>query len=352
MIQAETAVKRNLAVCGEAAIDPADWTGSELAARNDWMHRLSGGEIASLKAMAVKTRDRFGSDPNSLLRTTVWDFDLGEFAGPLGNIKTALRDGLGLTLVRGLPIDDLTSFETAAIYWGIGRHLGHAVTNNPIGDMIGHVVDLGKDYANPQHRGYQTNAAMDYHSDHANIVGLLCMQTAKSGGISKLTSSIAVYNEVLRRRRDLIEELSQPYCWTKHAEVNPHENPYYESPVFNFLDGYLCTSFGSKHMEKGHALPGAPPMTARQFEALQLTKAVCEELHYAMVFEPGDMQFLNNSVVLHSRTDFQDWPEPSRKRRLWRLWLAAPDMRPLTPFSRQWRHGIRVEGTIERVVLV
>jgi hypothetical protein len=44
-----------------------------------------------------------------------------------------------------------------------------------------------------------------------------------------------------------------------------------------------------------------------------------------MDFQPGDIQWLKNSVVLHKRTEYVDWPEPERKRHLLRLWLCARD---------------------------
>lgn len=339
------------AVPGKPVIDPADWTGADLAQREDWIYRLTDGEIGDLLSMAKAVRERIGDDPIGLLRTRREDFDLGAFDDSLTAIRRDLRDGLGVALIRGLPLDAMTPVDAAIVYWALGRHLGTAVSNNPDGDMIGHVIDLGGDYEAPTQRGYQTRASMDYHCDQCDIVGLLCIQTARSGGLSKVASSIAVYNELLRRRPELIDVLAQPYCWSKHAEVDSGEKGFYESPVFNFLDGNLCTSFGPKHMEKGHALPDAPEMTAPQEEAIRAAEEVCEELHFAMELRRGDIQFLNNSVALHTRTAFEDWPEPERKRRLWRLWLVAPDMRPPTPYIRQWRNGVHVEGTDERIVL-
>jgi hypothetical protein len=215
--------------------------------------------------------------------------------------------------------------------------------------MFSQIVDKGKDYDDADVRGYQTNATMDYHSDQCDIVTLLCIHTAKSGGMSKVVSSVAVYNELLKRRPELVEVLCQPYCWTKHAETDPDEAPYYTSPVFSFLDGYFCASFGPKHMEKGHALAAAPDMTDIQLEAMRFTEQLCEELHFEAMLQRGDFEFANNSVVLHTRNGFEDWPEPERKRRLWRFWIHAPDIRPPTDYIKQWRNGVQVKGMRERV---
>ncbi len=343
--------RREPALPGKPVVDSACWIGSEIAARTDWMIELNSAELFDLKTMAASIGRGIGGDPNGLLMTTKEDFDLGAFAPKLERIKHDLKDGRGFALIRGLPLDEMTALEAAVIYWGIGRHLGTAVSNNPEGDMIGHVIDMGKDLNNPKHRGYQTNATMEYHCDQTSIVGLLCVQTARSGGESIIASSVAVYNELLKRRPDLIDILTKPYCWSKHGEVNSRDKGYYESPVFNFLDGYLCVALGSSHMIKGHKLEGAPAMTPRQMEAITAMEPICEELHYAMEFQRGDIQLLNNSVIFHTRTGFEDWPDPKKKRRLWRLWLTAPYMRPLTPYQAQHRNGIRIEGTKECINL-
>ncbi|HYD58031.1 MAG TPA: TauD/TfdA family dioxygenase [Burkholderiales bacterium] len=341
---------RSPAVQGRPVVDPAGWTGGELAKRTDWIFALTAGEISGLRAMARQALGRIGSDPNGLLKLQRADFDLGTFGSTLGRIVDGLRDGPGLALIRGLPVAEMSALETAAVYWGIGRHLGRAISNNAAGDMLSHVMDLQKDYANPNQRGYQTRAALEYHGDQCDIVGLLCIHNSKSGGESKVVSAIAVYNEILRRRPELMDVLCQPYYWSKNAEVDPGETPFYTSPVFNFLDGYLCTSLGSVHMERGHKLPGAPAMTALQREAIAFADQVCEELHCPMDFRRGDIQLLNNSVILHTRTEFEDWPEPERKRRLLRMWISAPELRPQTPYLKQWRNGVRVASTVDRIV--
>ncbi len=352
MNEASAAGGRPAAVPGRPVADPADWTGADLTARSDWRLDATDAESAHLVDMARAAAARLGGDPNRLLDASRSDFDLGPFAGTVEAMLGLLRDGPGVALYRGLPLDDLSLMETAVVYWAMGLHMGAAQSNNPEGDMIGHVLDAGRDYDHPQHRGYQTSATMDYHCDQTDAVGLLCLRTAKSGGLSKIVSSVRLYNEVLRRRPDLFEALTQPYCWTKHGEMEAGELPYYESPAFNFLDGKLCTAFGPQHMIKGHALPDAPDMTARQREAIEVVEALAEEHHAAMRFERGDIQFLNNYTALHTRTAFEDWPEPERRRVLWRLWLRIPDFRPATPYSAQWAKGVRLERTQQQIRLV
>ena len=336
---------------GQPVIDPAAWVAADLARDQTWLYRLTPAEVGALRAMAEAIRPRLGGDPNRLLGLDRQSFDLGAFAPTLARIRAWLKDGLGLALLRGLPIDDMPLLDVASIYWGIGRHLGAARSNNPDGDMIGHVTDLGKTQDDPNSRGYQTRETMDYHCDQASIVGLICIREPKSGGVSKIASSVSVYNELLRTAPAAVELLSRPLCWTKHGEVDEGGQAFYESPVFAILDGMLCTSFGPKHIVKGHALPGAPPLTREQRQAIELAEWIAERQHFEMTFRRGDIQLLNNYVCLHTRNAYVDWPDPERKRRLWRLWLSDPELRPATAYVRQWDAGVVLRATEDRIVL-
>jgi hypothetical protein len=344
-------VARQVAVPGNPVVDPADWQAEDLSRRDDWLVRLEDAELAELMEMSAGIRKIIGDDPNGLLALGRDAFDLGAFSAKVGQVWNSLRDGVGISLIRGLPMADIELIDAAVIYWAIGRHLGNAQSNNPDGDVFGHITDLGKDYGDAAVRGYQTRVTMDYHCDQSSIVDLLCVRQAMSGGKSKITSAIRVYNELLARRPDLVSVLMEPMCWTKHGEKDAGEANYYESPVFSFLDDYLCTSFGPMHILKGHALPEAPDMTDMQREAVRVTEDLAEELHFSTRLEPGDIFLANNFVVFHTRNAFDDWPEPERKRLLWRLWLVNDDLRPPTDYSKQWRRGVKLSSTRERIVL-
>lgn len=348
---AERAGRRIPAVLGQPVIDPADWRAADLATDPRWSHRLTGSEIESLWRMACSVAERIDDDPMRLLAVEKDDLELGECTQTIRAVADQLRDGYGIALIRGLPIDDFGLLRSAIVYWAFGRHLGRARSNNPEGDLLGHVTDLGKTQDDPNSRGYQTREAMDYHCDQSSIVGLLCVREPREGGISKIASAIAVYNELLRRSPQSVRLLAAPFCWTKHGEADPSAPAWYTSPVFSVLDGKLCVSFGPRHILKGHALPGAPALTTAQRQALALTEAIADELHFGMELRRGDIQFLNNFVTLHTRSAYEDWPEPGRKRLLWRLWLSAPDIRPPTDYVRQWDSGVTVAATRERIVL-
>ncbi|MFN3735791.1 TauD/TfdA family dioxygenase [Hydrogenophaga sp.] len=344
-------LRRPAAVLGKPVVDPAAWQGADLEQNQSWLYPLESNEIDALLAMAKSVRPLIGNDPNGLLKLGKDAFKLGVFEKRLEEIWQQLKDGLGVALIRGLPLAEMERIDAASVYWGIGRHLGEARSNNPDGDMLGHVTDLGKTQDDPNSRGYQTSEAMDYHCDQCSIVGLLCVREPQSGGKSKIASSISIYNELLKRNPAAVEVLSKPLCWTKHGEINPGESSFYQSAVFNVIDDVLCTSFGPKHIEKGHKLPGAPEMTDEQRQAISLAEKIAEEQHYAMQLQQGDIQLVNNYVALHTRTAYKDWPEPERKRLLYRLWLSAPELRPATDYVNEWDAGVLLDRTNERIIL-
>ena len=350
-IRGEIECRRGVALPGQPVVDPSEWRGSELARRSGWFLHFEDGEISDLIGMCRSVRMMVGNDPGKLIDIPQDTFDLGKFSEKIGHIRKELKDGVGAVMLRGLPVEDMELIDVAIAYWAIGRQLGKPMSNNAQGDLFGHVTDLGKEYRDPNVRGYQTRATMDYHCDQCAIVGLLCLRTAKSGGTSKIASSVAVYNDLLARRPDLVSVLTKSVCWSKHGEVDAGEAGYYESPVFNFMEGYLCTSFGPMHIRKGHALPETPPMTDEQREAIRLAEDLAEDHHYEIDFQAGDIQFLNNFVLLHTRNEFEDWPERERKRLLWRLWLADDGLRPPTAYALQWRRGVKLSNTAERIVL-
>lgn len=323
-----------------AVSDPAVWKGSDLVDRDDWVLRLSDALIAALGTAASAVADELDGDPSRLLDTATVKLPVDLVEEVAADVRNRLGDELGFVVVRGLPVDDWDRLTVLVAYWTIGSALGRPLANNPSGDMVGHVADLGKDLDHPKHRAYQTNATMYYHADQCDVVGLLCLRPAKSGGQSKVASSLHAHNVLWERHPGLARALTQPLRWSRMGEVGPGQDEWYPAAVFDTTEGRLSVASGVKHIEKGHALPGSPPLPPKAREAIEVLNDICEEFHLSMTFEPGDMQFLNNAVCMHSRTGFEDWPEPERRRLLWRLWLRVPDLRPLSPYLRNWEDGI------------
>jgi hypothetical protein len=205
-------------------------------------------------------------------------------------------------------------------------------------------------------RIYQTSERQTYHTDSCDVVGLLCLKTARQGGLSTLVSSSTIFNEMRRRRPDLLALLLQPVATDRRGEVPAGMKPWFEIPVFSWHAGHLTAIYQRQYIDSAQRLAGAPRLTADQVAALDLFDTLANDpaLNLHMEFTPGDMQFVHNHTLLHDRTAFDDWEEPQRRRHLLRLWLACPGARPLPPvFAQRYgtidigdRGGIIVPGTI------
>jgi hypothetical protein len=331
---------------------PSAWYGPDLDRRRDWIERLSPAEIAEIELATNRAIERLPNPESDLVNLGREDFPLPSLAPRLERMLGDVLTGRGFVLIRGLPVERWSKLQRAVAFFGIGTYWGNARSQNADGHVLGHVKDLG----NPQaERLYKTNKRQGYHTDSCDIVGLLCLQTAREGGHSSLVSSVTLYNEIRRRRPDLLPCLFAPIETDRRGEVSDGEKPYFSIPVFSWHAGNLSAIYQRKYIDDARRLPGVPPYTPQQKEALDLLDQLVDDpaLHLRMEFRPGDIQFVHNHTLLHDRTAFEDWPEPERKRHLLRLWLAPLNARPLPPvFAERFgsvtpgqRGGVMVKGT-------
>jgi hypothetical protein len=310
----------------EPIAGPAAWTGGELAEDPSWIYRLSAHDIDELDSALAHVRRR-GLTAVQVKRA---DFALPKLGGTLQAVSHELEFGRGFVQIKGLPVDRYTLDEAKIIYWGVGTHLGAAVSQNAKGDLIGDVRDAGLDIKRGGVRGYQTKSASPFHVDETDVVGLLCWRAAKSGGASGIVSSLALYNALLEAHPWYLGLLYRPFTYDWRGEQPRGAAPVYRWPVFDYYDGRLSCRYSRRMIEFAQQTNGVA-LSAVEKEAFDVMDALIEKLRLDIDFDPGDMQFLNNYVVLHSRTAFEDFPEPERKRHLLRLWLTAPNGRKLSP---------------------
>ena len=302
------------------------WSGRELEAQTDWITPLDEASIAEIRSAAVAAL----AGDRALETLTRADFPLPGCAALLAHTASELERGRGFALLRGLPVDDLAPDVLAAMYWAIGTHLGRAIPQNARGDMLGHVRDEGLTLDNPLARGYQTRAAQSLHVDRSDIVGLLCRRKARSGGLSRVVSSMRIYNEMLTRTPYLLGVLYRPFAIDMRGEEQPGEPAVYYRTVFSYHEGWLSCGANYTYIRDGQKKIGQP-LSPVEIEALDTFYAIAEEHVLTMDLEPGDLQFLNNYVLLHDRTGYDDFEEPDRKRHMLRLWLNVATCRPLAP---------------------
>lgn len=328
--------------------DASVWYGPELADSESWIHVLTSEEQAEVAAAL---------DAVEAAATPIMDIDRHDFALPtlgprLLAIREELLDGRGFMLIRGLPVEHYNSRQAATVFWGLGRWIGTPRSQNGKGHLLGHVRDLGYDVTDPKVRIYQTTSRQTFHTDSVDIVALLCLQTAKSGGLSSLVSSMAIHNEMLRRRPDLLELLYQPFATDRRGEVPPGQKSWFEIPVFNVCEGRLSAIYARQYINSAQRFEELPRLTPQQIEALDMFDDLANDpaLRLDMELRRGDIQFVCNHGILHDRTAFEDWPEPERKRHLLRLWLCPPVGRPLPP-AYSARYGSIAIGDRGGIVL-
>ncbi len=320
---------------------PDVWLGPEMAASTDWIEHLSAKEIAEIEAAA----EPVAASRADIAGLRVQEFPLPTLAPRLARIRHEVLRGRGFALLRGLPLEHWPLRRSAAAFYGLGLHLGHPVSQNADGHVLGHVKDLGLRSDNPAVRIYQTAERQTFHTDSCDIVALLCLQTAREGGDSALVSTGAVWNAMRRRRPDLAACLLQPVATDRRGEVPPGQLPFFTIPVLNWHAGHLSGIYQRQYIDSAQRFAEAPRLSAEQVQALDLFDALCNDpaLHFLMTLRRGDIQLVHNHALLHDRTAFTDWPEPDRRRHLLRLWLAPEEARPLPAVFAQ-RYGSVTPG--------
>lgn len=298
------------------------WTGSALREDDSWIHILSQDAIEALETAASRVQQRGLEFPN-FGRT---DFQVPNLDNELRALANELENGRGFFLLRGLPVDRLTEAQLNIIYYGIGLNMGHPVRQNPKGDLLGLVMNVGN--PNDKHtRVYETNRYLPYHTDPSDVVGLLCLSKAKRGGLSSLVSSATVYNEILEHYPEYLALLYRPMWYAHLGKDQPSL-----SSIFSYHDGKLACRYLRQYIELGHEQRGLP-LSRIEIETLDLIDTIThdEDIRLDMMLEPGDIQFVNNYTIMHSRTAFEDHQQKDKRRKMLRLWIKMANARQLSP---------------------
>ncbi|NKB68377.1 MAG: TauD/TfdA family dioxygenase [Candidatus Latescibacteria bacterium] len=244
----------------------------------------------------------------------------------LAPVRQALEKGRGFALVEGLPIEELSAPQAQAAYWALGHYLGRPTRQNIEGALLYDVRDTGQEVSQGA-RFSVTNAESTFHTDNAfnpqlpDIVGLLCLQTARRGGRSQLLSARTLYNE-LARYPDVLDTLSAPWHFDRRGQFDPGHPPVSQYPIFQHLGDDLTMRYMHYYIEVGHQRLGQP-FSPAQRRALDVLEEQIRRPDLRVEFDlgPGQMLFTNNRWILHNRTAFDDYDQPDRRRHYIRLWL-------------------------------
>ena len=313
---------------------PCAWLARDQRELSDWEYRLSRSETDEL-VDTTRRLDRAASRPVGFADLTVEDFPLPVAGAALRWALQELFEGRGFALIRGVPVDELSVREAELLLWGIGLNMGIPIPQNAAGDLVVHVRDQGRRFSDPTVRAYETSEALEYHTDSGDIAGLLCLKPAKRGGVSTIASSTAIHDEMVRRRPDLARLLYEPW-----SRVTLLGREVLHRPICERLGDRVYFGYGRMYLERAsQESDEIPPLTPDQISALDMFDELANHADFRldMDFSPGDIQFLNNYTILHARTEYEDWPEPERKRDQCRLWIVREDLRLPPSFQA---HGI------------
>ena len=314
---------------------PEVWSGPSLAESPGWIWHLTPPEIEEM-ARAVAVAKQKGLEPTAF---NAEDFPLPRMAARFEQVRQQLEGGRGFALLRGLPVANYSDDDARLLFWGLSVHLGDPEEQDGAGNRLHSVTNTGMKVSNDNSvRSDQTDDELTFHNDGGDAFMLLCLRTAISGGVSKLVSVATLYNEVLRRRPDLVDVLQQPYHFDTRGQ---HRSGLriQTVPILNFHEGQLSALYKRRYLRLAQELPGVPRWTQAEEDAITLIEEICNDpaVQLSFTMEPGDLQIANNYSVLHARTKYQDHDDPSLRRHLFRVWLTLPNGRPLPTVFGQTR---------------
>jgi hypothetical protein len=317
------------------------WHGDALADDPRWRFSLTAADIVELQGAVAAVR-RKGLAWEQMTKA---DFPLPGLAGTLAAIAEELENGGGLANLSGLPIGDFGE-DLRHLWFGLGLNLGQPVYQDFNGQLMRDIQDEDRDvdavygheltardgsaFKSSKAR-VLSNGPLRFHTDRADVVGLLCVRQARAGGVSRIASSASVHNAMLRRRPDLAALLYEPCHRARLGEERGGELLSYALPVFGQRDGRFTSHYSRTYVEAAQEMPDVPRMEARHWQALDLLAELAEEHCLRLTMAPGDMQFINNHVIYHARDAYEDGTGggTDQRRLLHRLWLAMPNSRAL-----------------------
>ncbi len=303
---------------------PPVWSGDDLAVRSDWIYHLSERDLAEIDK-AVKG---ISVEIPALYEVTAEHFPLPNFSRILAELDNELHQGRGFFLLRGIATHQYTEQQLAAIFWGIGCYFGVGLAQSIKGDRLGHVINRSGPGDDKRHmRNYELGGALRMHTDLNNdVVGLLMLHHAKEGGASRIASSMLVHNIILEEHPEFLDPLFRGYYFhlLRGDRTNDNQLTDHRVPIFINHGDTLSCHYNPSPIDRSVQRAG---VELSEIEA-NAVKSVAEVaarpgVYLDMELEPGDIQLINNHVILHGRTDYKDFSETERRRHLLRLWLRS-----------------------------
>tara|TARA_E500000331_G_scaffold328582_1_gene348478 strand:+ start:454 stop:1542 length:1089 start_codon:yes stop_codon:yes gene_type:complete len=298
---------------------PNVWTSKDFNAEEEWVVNLSETHIGLLEAAMEKAAAR-NIAPQDI---TPDNFPLGKLRIVLDAAYETLEHGRGFLVLRGWPSKNYSHAQNLIVFCGIASYFGKAMVQNYEGEAIVDVIDKKKPYDHTS-RGYMSNKRLPFHSDGADLVGLLCLGEPIEGGTSLLLSATKLYNTILNEHPEYSEIFMRGFYHHRRGQHDPGEAPISAEriPIFSFHNDLLHCCYNRNPID--WVVHEGMSLSAQEIGVLDYFDALCHRPGMAveMIFRQGDMQFVNNFVILHSRSEYRDAPDS--RRHLVRLWLENP----------------------------
>jgi len=324
-----------------------EWTTNDLEINKNWLIELDDNDNQEL----VKAT-QFAVDTNkNLYDLTSSDFPLKHFVRKINLIKEQIQSGFGFVVIKKLPIEQFNEEEVKRMLWGIGQYIGYPEKQDKAGALLHVVTDTGANFAKSDHiRGFQTNEELQFHTDGADIFALLCIRNAKTGGLSKLVSSVAIFNEIEKVRPDLAQILQKEFHFDSRTQ-NPNDDKIQKIPIFVKHDNLITALYKRRYIRSAQRFEEVPKLTKLQIEALDLIDKLCNDKKFclSMQLSPGDLEIASNATTFHSRETYEDYADPNKRRCMIRLWLSLLHQRPLPQVykrTREWEPTFKRRGLI------
>lgn len=246
-------------------------------------------------------------------------------------IRRELTDGRGFLVLQGLPVEGHDDATVGNFFLGLGLLMGKPVVQSPLGDRLGHVVDIAR--PGELERGYKSSVELTAHTDSDDVVAMLCLRQARAGGMTRLVSAHSLYNALLARHPDYLAPLYRGFAHHWFGEEAPGDPPItaYRVPVLSWADGVLSVCHLRERADMAAEADSRCAYSSLERAALDEFDRLAADPEFALEFrlEPGEAYFLNNYLLLHARTGFEDHATPAERRHLLRLWLKLPGARPV-----------------------
>jgi hypothetical protein len=314
------------------------WLGRELSDEQSWRLQLSPQARELLIELG---RARLAGD-----EAAVRVHELAPLRELVCETRRRLTGFPGFVVLCGVPVDAMSDELCVATLFALGRCLGRPVSQDSTGTFVARVEDKKADISDATQRGHRSSAALPFHVDRTDVIGLLCVQPAENGGDSQLASAHAVHRLLSERQPTLLQELYRELPHDRRGEQHPGEASWIPLSVFSELDGRIVSRYVRRFIDGSQRFEDAPRLTDRQQEALDAVDAILAEPGVAleMRLARGELQLIDNYSVWHARSAF-DSSGGAASRLLLRLWLATPDS-PRLPASFKALYGAVAAGCL------